>query len=176
MKECFKCKIYKPLSDFYKHSKMSDGHLNKCKECTKKDSHTHRQDNLDSVREYDRNRPNKEERNEENRARYRNKFPRPKRLLALDERFTGRDVTPRQKWLECNPMKRKAQSAANNALRDGKIERKYACESCGCGGKLHKHHWSYDEENWLDITWLCQACHNKEHARLLKLNSDPDWQ
>ena len=53
-KTCFKCLITKPLADFYKHPQMGDGHLNKCKECTKKDVREHREKNLEALLEYDR--------------------------------------------------------------------------------------------------------------------------
>lgn len=47
-KVCFKCGRELPLSKFYKHPKMADGHLNKCKDCTKNDVHNKYMDNIEN--------------------------------------------------------------------------------------------------------------------------------
>ena len=61
MKKCFKCNKEKPLSSFYKHKQMRDGHVNKCKDCNKSDVANHRLNNLDKIREYDRSRGNRQD-------------------------------------------------------------------------------------------------------------------
>ena len=37
-KTCFKCGDSKPISEYYKHKQTADGHLGKCKLCTRKDA------------------------------------------------------------------------------------------------------------------------------------------
>lgn len=168
MKTCFKCGAEKPLTEFYKHPAMADGRVNKCKECNKKDVKENRALNSEYYLNYDRNRPNTEERNlrfqEACRVR-RESDPEYKKL----ERERSR------KWWAENPIKGKAHSAVSNGIRDGKITKPSSCEHCGSEEKrLQGHHWSYDQENWLDVIWLCSGCHGKEHKRLNELGRDPD--
>jgi hypothetical protein len=64
-KVCFKCGINKPLTDYYVHKKMGDGHLGKCKECAKLDVKNKYVENIQS-----------EEYVEKERARGREKYKR----------------------------------------------------------------------------------------------------
>lgn len=63
MKECRECNTLLPLSEYYKHKSMKDGHLNKCKGCVKSRVGGHRKDNIERIREYDRKRGNRQSAN-----------------------------------------------------------------------------------------------------------------
>jgi hypothetical protein len=122
------------LSEFYKHAQMGDGHLNKCKECTKADVAKHRQENLERVRAYDKM-----------RASQPHRIASRSRIVAeYTERF---------------PKRKKANTAVGNAIRDGRLKK----QPCWvCGEKAVAHHADYDRP--LDVVWLCQGHHKQAHA------------
>jgi len=55
-KICFKCGKEKKLDEFYKHPKMPDGRVNKCKECNKLDVKINYGKKIKQYREYDKHR------------------------------------------------------------------------------------------------------------------------
>jgi hypothetical protein len=133
MKTCFKCGTEKPLEEFYTHPRMADGHLNKCKECTKRDVRVDRQTNPRS-REYDR-------------RRYRDN-PERKRIL-IEKAREARLL---------NPIKYRARTALGNAVRSGRIAKPTTCSVCGCTPrKLEGHHPDYLKP--LEVVWCCTTCH-----------------
>jgi len=103
MKKCFRCGLEKPLSEFYKHSKMADGHLNKCKDCAKKDVSDRYIEKSEDASFL-----------EKERARGREKF---RRLYAGKG---SADPVASKKYKEKYPEKRKAHLAAQRLKEDGK--------------------------------------------------------
>ena len=136
-KECFKCKVVKPLEDFYKHSRMADGHVNKCKECNKNDVTTYRNKNIEKVRAYDR---------------ARGKIP--DRIKAQVE------IT--RAWRMEDSRRGAAHIAVAKAIRNGLLVR-MPCVRCG-KEKTEAHHEDYDKP--LEVMWLCTPCHKQRHKEL----------
>lgn len=139
-KECFKCKTVKPLTEFYKHSGMADGHLNKCKECAKSDVSKHRTENIERFREYDRQRAKLPERRAHN--------------LAINTAWRREDT-----------RRQRAHNLVSREIAKGTLVREPCCR-CGSSKSL-AHHEDYDRP--LDIMWLCQPCHKQRHKELKEM-------
>lgn len=135
-KVCFKCHNTKQLSEFYKHPRMSDGHLGKCKDCTKLDVTIHRATHLEAIQAYDRRRYHEPERQKQIQRNSR------KRGWAWDS-------------------KRAAQKKVRNAIDAGRIKRQ-PCEVCG-SKRSHAHHHDYSKP--LEVKWLCAIHHFASHRK-----------
>lgn len=136
-KECFKCKAIKPLTEFYKHAEMLDGHVNKCKECNKKDVTENRNKKIDYYREYDKVRAKRPD--------------RIKLALEINSRWRAED----KRRSQCH-------NAVAKAIKNGKLFPQN-CERCGCE-KTVAHHKDYNKP--LDVMWLCQPCHKQRHKEI----------
>jgi len=145
MKECFKCRLHLPLSDYYKHPMMADGHLNKCKKCARIDSEERRK-----IKEQD----SKWLISERKRHREKSRKYRENGIPSRQSQKSKND------YCERNPEKRKAHWKVSNALRSGKIHR-HPC--CICGSKAEAHHEDYSKP--LDVIWFCSKHHAEHHVK-----------
>jgi hypothetical protein len=137
-KVCFKCGEFKLILEFYKHSAMGDGYLNKCKSCTRSDTIKNRLDKIDYYREYDRDR------------------------AALPHRVEA-SVKNTRVARGRNPLYGIAHIAVRREVRRGNLM-KQPCEKCGSNEWIHAHHDDYTKP--LDVKWLCAAHHKERHKEL----------
>jgi hypothetical protein len=138
MKRCFKCQSVKPLNEFYRHPEMSDGRLNKCKQCARADVQKNYRKNHSYYAEYDRQRQQRAER-------------RAAKMKYQSE------------YRKANPDKYKAHCAVNNAVRDSRLI-KQPCKHCGSTEDVQGHHFDYSKP--LDVVWVCFNCHRElEHGQ-----------
>lgn len=152
---CFKCGESKPIEEFYKHPTMADGHLGKCKECTKNDSNKHRAENLESCHAYDRERANLP-----HRVELRKKVTK----TWIED---GQHSTSVERYREKHPDRYHAHNTVRNALRNGTLKRETVCSRCGMETEsIHAHHSDYAIP--LGIEWLCVECHGRAHQKYSK--------
>lgn len=148
MKTCFKCQMNLPITEFYVHPRMADGHLGKCKKCTRKDTADHNALKSSTDLEWLL----------AERERH--------RLKSIRRRQEGRhivSISSRRlallKSAAKYPEKTLARRIVGNAIRDGKLLRQ-PCEKCG--KKAQAHHDDYSRP--LAVRWLCPS-HHAEHHR-----------
>lgn len=138
MKPCIICKVEKPLDGYYKHKKMADGHLNKCKECYKGQSKT-REQLLRKDPEY------VEKEKERARDKYKRLYVGIKPSKEVRERAL-------RNYSEKFPEK---------------IACRYSTIHIKTKPGHENHHWSYHEEHHLDFITLKIEDHKTIHRYLI---------
>ena len=154
-KKCTSCLVEQTIeTNFYKHPKMADGYLTKCKKCVKSRVKKHRAENIETFRAYDR-------------TRYHTSLARKEAARLSHRKWVIKNpngpTAASNYWRGKNPEKYKAQNTVNNAIRDGKLER----ETCViCGEKAQAHHEDYSSP--LAVVWLCPEHHSLHHVKKRK--------
>ena len=138
MKRCFKCKENKELHEFYKHPEMADGHLGKCKECTKVDTSENYADKREQYSKYERQREQTEKR----------KIWKAEYQKIYRKRYPEKAKCSRKTWYN---------------IRAGNLIKK-PCEVCG-EVKVQAHHEDYSKP--LKVIWLCFKHHRELHNQVV---------
>ena len=140
-KICFKCNLVKSISEFYKHPKTQDGHLNKCKQCTKNDV-------------------------KENEVKLKKD---PSWVLAEKKRHRDKyhRLEYKGRYKPSTEQKREVIKRNRQKYPEKYLASKYTEIFLTKIDGINLHHWSYNQEDWLDVIELNIKDHHFLHRYII---------
>lgn len=101
--------------------------------------------------------------------RYARYIEERKRMRLNRQANRGTETERKRRWRaanrEADRRMRRAHSAVEYAIETGRLVRPDQCSKCGSGANIDAHHHKgYAPECYLDVVWLCDLCHQREHA------------
>ncbi len=136
MKKCISCQEQKEIFEFYKHKGMSDGYLNKCKECSKIDSKKR-------INELSKDQIWLDKEKQRQREKYHNL------------KYRGRIIKNREeislRYKNKYPEKKEARNKSSHLKPKHKGN--------------HLHHWSYNKNHFKDVIEISRLDHYYIHRK-----------
>jgi len=123
---------------------MPDGHLNKCKECTRKDVIENRNKKIEYYREYDKKRMYAPQRVKA-REEYRKTDAGKKATYNATKNYRAKHPDRQKIYRDCEKT----------------LVNPHVCSQCGGTVIVEAHHDDYNKP--FDVRWLCRECHRGWH-------------
>lgn len=141
MKQCSKCKIVKPYSDYNRDASKPDGFYSSCKPCK-------------LMKDYEWGKRNPE------------KVAAIQKKHNQTPKGRAKAIRAAQAYKEAHHEKYLAHKAVQQKVSRGTIVKPEKCESCSIEGlQLEGHHYNgYLGVHRFEVRWLCRKCHRKMHS------------
>ena len=140
-KVCNICNLRKDIGLFYVNKAMKDGYQNRCIECTKLKS----------------------------KIRYEKIVSTPEGVISERERHRKKyyRLDYRKKYSHSTEKKRETIKKYNQKFPEKALARKYTEIFLTKVEEFHLHHWSYNQEDWLDVIQLSIKEHHFLHRYII---------
>jgi len=193
MRQCYKCKETKELTEFHNDRTQVGGKSYDCKKCKSEIRKQKRKENPEKYREqcrisakknYETIRESQRRHRLENRDKIlkRRKERREPIKREMNAKESARRKSHRLLNTECAKRERKRQKEYDKinfgkqkpkrdahklvmyAVKLGMIKKPEVCSKCGSNIRIEGHHEDYTKP--LDVQWLCKVCHVARHREL----------
>lgn len=149
-KPCICCRKELPITAYYRHPRMADGHLNKCKKCVIAYQAQRLAERMASP-----------EGRMAERVRGREKYHRLYKGKKPNNRAAPNAANRRYYRKTKGRGVKRAHTLVARALAACRLV-KLPCQRCG-EKRSEAHHPDYSKP--LEVVWLCHPCHMKEHRK-----------